>query len=320
MSRWPTATTLPGTNRSVRRMGLGAMHLSLADRPDRGDAMKLIRHAVEAGVELIDTADAYALDDDDIGHNERLVGDALREMGTDPGAGLDDGVPVVATKGGRTRPQGRWAIDGSPAHLRAACHASLKALGVERIPLYQLHTPDPRIPFSESVGAVARLREEGKVGLVGLSNVSAAQIDEALAIGPVASVQNALSAWDTGFRRPPVVTRCAEAGILFMAHSPLGGSRRAAALAGAPELAALARALDATPQELALAWLLELDPVVVPIPGTTRASSVDSAMRALRIDLDDDAVRRLDQALRRMPGRPGIARRVVSKVRRLFGG
>ncbi|MCA1789800.1 MAG: aldo/keto reductase [Thioalkalivibrio sp.] len=268
MPLWPAATNLPGTTRSVRRMGLGAMHLSLANRPDRDDAVKLIRHAVEQGVELIDTADAYAIDDDDIGHNERLIGDALREMGLDPGAGLEDGTPLVATKGGRTRPQGRWAINGRPEHLRAACHRSLKALGVERIALYQLHTPDPQVPFSDSVGALARLQEEGKVGLVGLSNVSPAQIDEALETVAVASVQNALSAWDTGFRRPPVVTRCAEAGILFMAHSPLGGSGRAAALGEAPELAALANALDTTPQELALAWLLKLDPVVVPIPGT----------------------------------------------------
>ncbi|MEX2467691.1 MAG: aldo/keto reductase [Gemmatimonadota bacterium] len=320
MSRWPTATTLPGTDRSILRIGLGAMPLSLAGRPDRDDARALIRHAVEGGVDLIDSADAYALDDPDMGHNERLIGGVLREMGFDPGAGLDEDGPVVATKGGRTRPDGRWAIDGRPEHLRAACHASLKALETERIALYQLHTPDPEVPFSDSVGALARLREEGKIGLVGLSNVSPAQIGEARAIVPIASVQNALSAWDTGFRRPPVVTRCAENGIVFMAYAPLGGSGRAAALADVPALAALGDGLGATPQELALAWLLDLDPVVVPIPGATRTRSVDSSLRALDLDLDEDAVRRLHKALRRMPGRRGILSRIISKVGLLLGG
>lgn len=317
MPRWPTTIPLPGTNRSVPRMGFGAMLLSLPGRPDREAARAILRHAVEEGVGLIDTADAYALDDDDTGHNERLIGEVLREMGIDPGAGLDEDVPVVATKGGRTRPGGRWAIDGRPEHLRAACHASLKALRVERIALYQLHTPDPDVPLADSVGAVARLRDEGKIGLVGLSNVTSAQVDEALAIVPVASVQNSLSVWNAGFRRPPVVTRCADAGILFMAHSPLGGRGRARALTDARELVALARSLGVTPQELALAWLLDLDPVVVPIPGATRITSVDSGLRALRMRLDDDDARHLAGALRGLPG-PGIAGRIVRKLQRML--
>jgi aryl-alcohol dehydrogenase-like predicted oxidoreductase len=295
------------------------MLLSLPGRPDRDAARALLRHAVEQGVNLIDTADAYALDDDDTGHNERLIAEVLRGMGIDPGAGLEEDVPIVATKGGRTRPGGQWAIDGRPEHLRSACHASLKALGVERIALYQLHTPDPDVPFAESVGAIARLREEGKVGLVGLSNVTRAQLDEALSIVPVASVQNSLSVWNAGLRRPPVVARCAEAGILFMAHSPLGGRGTAGALSDARALSELAASLHTTPQELALAWLLDLDPVVVPIPGATRTSSVDSGLRALRLSLDDDAARRLRRALRGLPGQR-IAGRIARKLWRMARG
>ena len=294
------------------------MLLSLSGRPRREDARALVRHAVERGIDLIDTADAYAQDDADKGHNERLIAEALREMGLHPGRGLEtESTPVVATKGGRTRPGGTWAIDGRPEHLRAACHASLDALGVERIPLYQLHTPDPEVPFADSVGALARLRDEGKIGLVGLSNVTVAQIDEASAIVPVASVQNGLSIWDAGYRRPPVVARCAEVGILFMAHSPLGGRGKAGELSESPALMELAASLGTTPQELALAWLLDLDPIVVPIPGATRPGSVDSGLRALRLELDDAEIRRLRQAIRTLP-RPSTARRIVGKLLRVL--
>lgn len=307
---------LPGTERVITRLGLGAMHLSLARRPPRDEAKAVVRRAVEAGIRLIDTADAYALDDADMGHNERLVAEVLREMGVDLAA---RDAPVVATKGGRTRPGGSWAIDGRPEHLRAACHASLERMGLERISLYQLHTPDPDVPFTESVGALARLREEGKVEAVGLSNVSVAQIDEARALVPVATVQNSLSPWDVGIRKSPVLACCERHGIVFMAYSPLGGRERAAMLGGAEALQAVAREVGASPQEVVLAWLVARSDMLVPIPGASRTESVDSTVRAAGLALAPEVQASVLRALRALPGRAGLGARVVGKLRRILG-
>lgn len=293
------------------------MHLSLAHRPPRDDAKAVVRRAVETGIRLIDSADAYALDDADMGHNERLVAEALREMGVDLAG---PGAPVVATKGGRTRPGGSWAIDGRPEHLRAACHASLERMGLDRLPLYQLHTPDPDVPFAESVGALARLREEGKVEAVGLSNVTAAQIDEARALVPVSTVQNRLSPWDVGARKSPVLACCERHGIVFMAYSPLGGRERAATLSDAEALQAVAQDLGATPQEVVLAWLVGRSDALVPIPGASRTASVDSTVRAAGLVLDPDAEASVSRAFRALPGREGLGARVVGKLRRMLGG
>jgi hypothetical protein len=180
----------PSPLAGISRIGLGAMRLSIQGRPAPDEAEAVVRRAVELGITLVDTADVYALDDGDAGHNERLVAGVLRRMGA--GFGGEDGAPrvVVATKGGMTRPGGRWERNGRPEHLRSACEASLRALGVDRIDLYQFHTPDPAVPFAESVGALARLRDEGKVAAVGLSNVTLPQIREAAALVPISSVQN----------------------------------------------------------------------------------------------------------------------------------
>jgi len=163
------------------------MHLSIDGRPSEAQGIRVLHAALDAGVTLIDTADVYCLNQHDIGHNERLIAAALASW---PGA---RGGVTVATKGGVVRPGGRWESDARPAQLRAACDRSLLALGIERIDVYQLHAPDPRVPFAESVGELARLREQGKVRWVGLSNVSVAQIREAQAIAPVTSVQNRLN-------------------------------------------------------------------------------------------------------------------------------
>lgn len=288
------------------------MPLSLRGRPDRETAKAVVRRAVELGVTLIDTADAYALDHTDIGHNERLIAEALAEVGL-----RCDGPVVVATKAGMTRPDGRWQRDGRPEHLRNACHASLRALGVERISLYQFHSPDPAVDLADSVGALARLREEGKVAEIGLSNVSVDQIRTAERITAVATVQNALSAWDVGYRRSRVVEHCAREGIVFLAYAPLGGAARAARLGESPALLALGRELEATPQELALAWLLREAPIVVPIPGATQARSVESGVRALSVDLDLRTHRRLIKAFRTLPGSAGVIRRLSTRLIRL---
>jgi aryl-alcohol dehydrogenase-like predicted oxidoreductase len=172
----------------VGAIGLGAMPMSVQGRPDRPRAIATIHAALDAGITLIDTADAYCTSRVDTGHNERLVAEALQSRG----AHHDE--VLVATKGGHVRPDdGSWIIDGRPEHLKAACEASLRALDVDVIDLYQLHRPDPAIALAESVGAMADLRDEGRVRLVGLSNVNIDQIEEASAIVPVASVQNQLS-------------------------------------------------------------------------------------------------------------------------------
>ncbi|HEY8558403.1 MAG TPA: aldo/keto reductase, partial [Actinomycetes bacterium] len=157
----------------VSAIGLGEMPLSLAGRPDEAQAVRTIHAALDAGVTLIDTADAYCRDESDFGHGERLIAKALAAWSGDRDQAL------VATKGGHTRPGGSWEVDGRPEYLRQACEASLERLGVEAIGLYQFHRPDPKVPFTESVGALAELRAAGKIRLAGLSNVSIDQISQA---------------------------------------------------------------------------------------------------------------------------------------------
>src|SRR5580693_4056517 len=156
---------------TVGAVGLGGMYLSIRDRPSEDDAVRTIHAALDAGITLIDTADVYCLDQRDIGHNERLIARALRDRAHED--------VVVATKGGLERPNGAWTRNARPAHLRRACEASLAALGVDRIAVYQLHAPDPAVPLEDSVGELARLRAEGKIAHVGLSNVSATEIEVA---------------------------------------------------------------------------------------------------------------------------------------------
>src|ERR671933_2567577 len=178
------ATTRKLADASVFPIGLGAMPMSLRGRPDEERSVRTIHAALDAGVNLIDTADAYCIDEHEVGHNERLIAKAL--------AGRRDGV-IVATKGGHTRPGGAWAVDGSPAHLRAACEASLRALDTDRIDLYQLHRPDPNVPYEESIGAIKELQDEGKVRWIGISNANLEQIELATSIAEIAAVQNQLS-------------------------------------------------------------------------------------------------------------------------------
>lgn len=253
----------------VSAVGYGGMHLSIKDRPSEEQAIRVIHAALDAGVTLIDTADVYCLDDRDIGHNERLVARALE---TRPAS--RDGV-IVATKGGVTRPGGRWETDGRPEHLRAACERSLQALGVDRIDLYQLHAPDPRVPLAESVGALADLQQQGKIRWVGLSNVSVAQIWEAEAVVQITSVQNRLNPFFREALADGVVEYCADRGLGFLAYSPTGGGRLNHKLPGHPVLQPMAARLGVTPHALVLAWVLARSPAVIIIPS---ARTVDHAL------------------------------------------
>jgi aryl-alcohol dehydrogenase-like predicted oxidoreductase len=284
-------TTMP-TRRlgglQVSAIGLGEMPMSLAGRPDEARSVRTIHAALDAGVTLIDTADAYCIDESEVGHGERLVRKALAAW---PG---DRDRVLVATKGGHTREGGEWGLDGRPEHLRQACEASLRALGVETIGLYQFHRPDPKVPFAESVGALAELKKAGKVRLVGLSNVSVDQIRQARQLVQVASVQNEFS---PRFRRSEgELAFCAAERIAFLPWSPLGGIGRGRDLGGRHRaFADIGEAHGVSAQQVALAWQLAKAPVVIPIPGSSRPETITDSAAATRLRLSDDELSRLDQ-------------------------
>lgn len=257
---------------TVSAVGYGGMHLSIQDRPPETEALRVLGAVLEAGVTLIDTADAYCLDEAEVGHNERLIAGALARH-------ADRDRVVVATKGGVVRTGGRWDTDGRPEHLRAACDRSLRALGVEQIALYQLHAPDPAVPFEESVGALAELRRAGKIRWVGLSNVSAAQIRSAEAIVPVTTVQNRLNPFFREALTAGVLRYCTDRGIGFLAYSPVGGGRLNRKLPQHPVLAPMARRLGVSAHLLVLAWVLAQSPTVLLIPS---ARTVDHALDSVR--------------------------------------
>jgi len=254
-------------------IGLGCYPMSEAFRPiDDAESMRAIHAAYDAGVRLFDTADAYGPE-----HNERLLARALR--------GRD---AFIATKGGYVRPGGSWVADGRPEHLRKACEGSLRRLKRECIDLYQLHAPDPDVPIEESVGALEELRREGKIARIGISNVDVDEIKRARSVAPIASVQNELSI-SCQDDVTAVVPYCEREAMLYLAYSPL--NRGAFRLAGVRSVAG-ARKLP--PAGVALAWLLALSPVIVPIPGTQDPTHArENAEFARSITLTDADVRAL---------------------------
>jgi aryl-alcohol dehydrogenase-like predicted oxidoreductase len=257
---------------TVSAVGLGCMYLSVRDRPSEEEAVRTLHVAIDAGVTLFDTADVYCLDHRDIGHNERLLARALEDR--------PDARVVVATKGGLERPKGAWTRNARPAHLRAACEASLKALGRDRIDLYQLHAPDPAVPFAESVGELARLRTEGKIAHVGLSNVTAQEIEDAIRWVPIVSVQNRYNPLDREPERDGVLATCDRLQIAFLPYSPFGGANGARSLGFVGRLRSEAESRGVSPHRLVLAWMLAKSPVVIPIPGARRAASVTDSIAA----------------------------------------
>lgn len=267
----------------VSIVGYGGMHLSLAGRPPENVALRVIHAGLDAGMTLIDTADVYCLDQNDIGHNERLVAQALKSW-----SGPRDQV-IVATKGGMIRPDGRWERDARPERLRRACERSLQALQVDRIDLYQLHAPDHQVPFEESVGALAELQKEGKIRWIGLSNVSVAEIKAAEAIAEVATVQNRLNPFFREAIETGVVRYCGERGIGFLAYSPTGGGRLTKKLPGHAVLQRISGELGFSPHALVIAWGLAQGPSVVSIPSArTEAHVRDSAVAGNLVLSDAD--------------------------------
>jgi len=265
-------TFLIGGDLEVRRLGFGAMRLcgpGIRGWPeDRENALRVLRRAVELGANLVDTADSYGPE-----VNELQVAEALHPY--------QDGL-VIATKGGLVRDDrpGGWPADGRPEHLREACEGSLRRLRLERIELYQLHRPDPKVPFEESVGELARLRDEGKIHHVGLSNVDLGQLARAQAIVPVVSVQNRYNLADR--HSEDVLEACEKGGIAFFPWWPLAVGDLAEP---GGRLDAVARAHDATPAQVALAWLLARSPIVCPIPGTASLDHLEENMAAAKLEL-----------------------------------
>jgi aryl-alcohol dehydrogenase-like predicted oxidoreductase len=248
-----------------------------------------VHAALDAGVTLVDTADAYARDESEFGHNEELVARALRSWSGDASSVL------VATKGGHTRRGTDWELDGSPAYLRRACEASLRRLGVEAIGLYQFHRPDPATAWEESMGGLRALADDGLVRMVGISNASVPQIDAAREIlGPaLVGVQNQFSpGWRSSASE---LAHCASLGLAWLPWSPFGGVSAAGSLdAAAPEFAAVAEELGVSVYRVTLAWHLAQADVVVPIPGASRPESIADSAAAADLHLSPAHLARLD--------------------------
>jgi len=267
---------------TVRRLGFGSMRLTgdgiWGEPADPDECRRVLRRAVELGVNLIDTADSYGPE-----VAERLIAEALHPYPDDL---------VIATKGGLTRTgPGQWPPDGRPEHLREACEGSLRRLKLERIELYQLHRVDPKVPLEESLGALIELRDEGKIAHIGLSNVSVAQLEQGLAMTEIVTVQNRYNLSDRASE--DVLDACTERGLGFIPWFPLATGRLAQQ--GGP-LDEVARAHDATPSQIALAWLLARSPIMLPIPGTSKVAHLEENIAAAQVHLDDAEVRALEQA------------------------
>jgi pyridoxine 4-dehydrogenase len=264
---------------SVHRLGFGAMRLTgdgiWGPPKNRAEAIRVLRRTAELGVNFIDTADSYGPN-----VNEEQIAEALFPYPKDL---------VIATKGGWNRPgPGQWTHDATPAHLRKAVEGSLKRLRVERIGVYQLHTPDPVVPFEDSVGTLAQLKSEGKIRLVALSNVTQEHIERARKIVPIVSVQNRYSFADREWDY--VVDYCERNGIAFIPWFPLGAGRVAGQI-----LDQVARAHQVTPHQVAIAWLLKRSPIMLPIPGTSSVKHLEENVAAASVKLNDEEFQKLSR-------------------------
>lgn len=272
----------------ISGIGFGGMHLSIQGRPPEDVGRKVLNAAIDAGVTFIDTADVYCLDDDDIGHNERLIASALRERG-------DSETIRVGTKGGLRRPKGAWTNDGTPKHIREACERSLRALGVDQIFLYQFHAPDQAFPFEKSVEAFAQLQREGKCRYVGISNVGIAHIEKASRIVDVVSVQNRLNPYFRESIEDGVVAECERRDITFLAYSPLGGGRLTKKIPKFEVLATIASAHGVSPHAVTLAWVRSKGKTVVPIPSATKPETAIDSAKSASLRLTPDEIAAIDE-------------------------
>ncbi len=274
-------TVTLGGDVSVNRLGFGAMRITgegvWGPPADVSVAKAVLRRALDLGVTCIDTADSYGPE-----VSEELIAEALWPYPEDL---------IIATKGGLRRDgPGQWRPDCRPEHLRQACEGSLQRLRLEQIPLYQLHTVDPHVPFEDSLGALVDLQKEGKIRHVGLSNVKEPHLDQALTVVPVVSVQNRYNLGDRASE--PVLERCQQEGMAFIPWFPLGAGKMAGGVGPVEEVA---QAHGATPAQVALAWLLAHSPTMLPIPGTGSVEHLEENLAAAQLELSAEEVARLDQ-------------------------
>lgn len=259
------------------RIGYGTMSLGINPdvRPSKSRSIELLRNAADMGYLLFDTADSYCADAHEMGYAEQLI----REAGLTQLSDI-----LIATKGGYERPNGKWARRADPEYLKFACDRSLKNLGIEQIKLYFLHAPDHDVPFEDSVAALAELKREGKIEHVGLSNVTLDQIKQAEKIVEIAAIQNPINI-AIGFEEA-MVKYCEQKQIMWLAYAPIGGYKNAEwLLEDFPILNDMAKKYDATPYQIALAWLLALSPFMYPIPGTRDVTHLQTNFDASKIEL-----------------------------------
>ncbi|MBA3232420.1 MAG: aldo/keto reductase [Propionibacteriales bacterium] len=277
-------------NLQVGAIGLGAMPFTMDTRPSERDAVATVHAALDAGVTLIDTADAYTPSDHGPGMNEEVVAKALATY-----AGSTDGV-LVATKGGHTRDGSNWGLNGRPDYLRRACEGSLRRLGVDVIGLYQHHRPDPDVPYEESMGGLRALLDAGLIERAGISNADPDQIRLAHEIlgAELVSVQNQFS---PSYRSSePEIAVCAELGLAFLPWSPLGGSGSAKEVGSSyAAFGEVAEAHGVSPQQVCLAWELSLSQCVIAIPGASQPATISDSVAAADLELSDDELTRLSE-------------------------
>jgi aryl-alcohol dehydrogenase-like predicted oxidoreductase len=278
---------------SVGAIGIGTGPLCIPEnRLSVEDAIGVLSRAATLGVTLWDTADAYCKDEADMGYGDYLCQQAFASLPSE----LRERV-IIATKGGTIRPNNRWERNARPEYLKSAIDASLRALQTDCIHLWQLHAPDAITPFADSIGAIAEAKQQGKIRLVGLSNVSAAQIEEAAAIVPIASIQNHYSFHSRGPEQDGVLDKCRELGLALLPYSPLGGMDDAKQLGQTGVLAEVAKQLNASPQQTVLAWLLHKYDGMIPIPGMSRIESLEENGKACEITLTGEQLEQLNAAI-----------------------
>ena len=279
-----------GGDLKVYRLGFGAMRITgsgiWGPPADHDAAIAVLRRAVELGINLIDTADAYGPD-----VSESLIAEALYPYGENL---------VIATKGGLTRTgPNEWPADGRPEHLRQALEGSLKRLRLDRIDIYQFHRPDPKVPFEDSVGTLAEMRKEGKIRHVGLSNVTLDELERAQRIVPIVTVQNHYNLADRASERMSVtdsermIDVCAQQGIGFIPWAPLTSGRLAQPGGALDEIA---RQRNALPSQVAIAWLLQRSSSMLPIPGTASIQHLEENVQGAALRLSDEEVQKIDQS------------------------
>ncbi len=273
----------------ISAIGLGAMPLSLDDRPPEEQAIAVIHRALDLGVTLIDTADAYCIDERDKHHNERLIAKALAAYGKDTAD------VIVATKGGLMRPNGDWTTNGDPKHIKKTIHESYHALGGQKpIPLWQLHAPDPKFDISETLKPVREAVHEGLIRFVGLSNVDVRQVTQARDLVEIVSVQNQYNLWNRAPEKDGVLKYCETNGLTFLPWSPLGGWSRYEKVPALEAVAGIAREKNASPYQVVLAWMLAKSACIVPIPGASRVTSIVDSVGASDLQLTLEDRRRID--------------------------